>query len=205
MGVARTETASRQGDRFRIFLTEPAFKFLNRRLRNLLFGPRQSADMKGIVVPIAVRELVDSFVDPANLLAPDFVKDFGSVARRALRTHSFALWIYSCLQALEEGRSHRVSDDALSLCEEVLSMDPGNAVALYFAGQGRCERGDPEAARAYLEDLTSHWPTLADGWLELGRLLKRLGDEPAAGRALLQARRYGASEDKELESGGAST
>jgi hypothetical protein len=63
--------------------------------------------------------------------------------------------------------------------------------------QGARERGDLASARLYLEDLTHAWPGFADGWLELGRLLKKLNDPAAAHEAILQARRNGVTVEEE--------
>lgn len=193
----RTESSSREGERFRINVTDPAFKQINRRMRNLLFGKRTLVAMKGVVVPVGVYEVVESFLNPSGRLAPQFADDFAHVARQALASNTFDMWIHSCLQVWEQNANGGVTDDCLALCERVLNIDPPSAVALYYAAQGYRERGQLETARLYLEDLVHHWPGFGDGWLELGRLLKTLGDTSSARRALLQARRGGVAEDEE--------
>jgi len=193
----RTESASRDGERFRVFVTDPAFKQVNRRMRNLIFGPRQVLAMKGVLIPVGVYEVFESFVDPGERLAPAFAASFNSVAREALAANSFDLWIHSCLQVYEERQRKCVSDECVMLCENVLRIDPRNAVALYYAGQGAQERGALETAALYLSDLVRFWPALADGWLEYGRLLKRQGRLVEARTALLQARRNGVSNEEE--------
>ena len=187
----RLESASRHGDRFRIFVSDPAFKLVNRRMRNLIFGPRELVELKGVGTPFGVYELVESFVDPVRRLPLELGKRFMNVARAALATNSFDLWIHSCLQVAEGARNELVSDECLELCHRVLSIDPQNAVALYYAAEAEVERGELGAARLYLDDLTRYWPTLGDGWLALGRLQNRSDDQAGARRSLLQARRYG--------------
>jgi class 3 adenylate cyclase len=193
----RTESASREGSRFRIFVSDPAFKQVSRRMRNLVFGPRQTAAMKGVVVPIGVFEVVESFVNPGPRLAPECSAEFAKVGRAALRANSLDLWVHSCLQLVENERDGRVTDERLELCHDTLRIDPKNAVALYYAAQAYRERDDLANARLYLEDLTAHWPGIADGWLEFGRLLKRLGDAAGGRMAILKARRYGVAANEE--------
>jgi len=192
----RTEAVSREGDRFRIFLTDPAFKLVNRKMRNLLFGPRRAVEMKGVSPTIAVHELVESFVDPTRRLAPEFSASFAKVAELALRTNTFDMWIHSCIQTARGENTDSVSEDSMRLCRDVLNFDPSNAVALYFSAERESQRGDLETARLYLEDLTRHWPGFGDGWLELGRILEKLGDVDAARRCILQARRNGVRESE---------
>jgi class 3 adenylate cyclase len=187
----RCEAASRDGQHFRILLSDPAFKQVNRRMRNLLFGPRQVVQMKGIVVPVGVHELYESFVNPMPRLLPRCQTEFPEVARAALASNTFDLWTHSCLQVWEEATTGCISESCLRLCEQTLNIDPRNAAALYYSAQGIRERGDMESARLYLEDLVRYWPNFGDGWLELGRVLKTLGMLSEARRALLQSRRCG--------------
>lgn len=187
----RVESLSREGERFRIFLSDHAFKQVNRRMRNLIFAPRRVPEMKGIVLPVGVHEVVESFVEPTKRMAPDYVESFINQAKLALASNSFDLWIHSCVQVQQEAQHECVTDECFELALRVLNMDPSNAVALYYAAQAHRERGDLETAMLHLEDLTRYWPNLGDGWLELGRLLKRIGDEDRARLAILQARRRG--------------
>jgi class 3 adenylate cyclase len=187
----RTESASREGGRFRIYVTDPAFKVVNQRLRNILFGVRKVDPMRGVVAPLGVYEVIDSFADLSKRLAPRFADGFEQVARQAIATNTFDLWIHSCLQVWAEAQAGKVTDENFALCRHVLQIDPQNAVALYYAGQATRERGDFESALLYLEDLTRFWPTFADGWLELGRLHKARGDAACAQRCFLQAQRHG--------------
>ena len=194
----RVESASREGDRFRVFVSDPAYKLINRRMRNLIFGPRRLAAMKGVVVPIGVHELIESFVGVRRRLAPEFHGDFERVAGEALAANTFDLWIHSCLQVWSEERhGGRVTDVAFDQCKALLKTDPRNPVALYYAAQAARERDDPETALLYLEDLTRHWPSLADGWLELARCYRHRGDLARARQGVLQARRHGARPSEE--------
>jgi class 3 adenylate cyclase len=193
----RVETASRDGDHFRIYVSDPAYKRIGRKIRNLLFSPRRVLAMKGIVLPAAVREVSDSFMDVSERLAPQLASPFHRAAPAALNSATFDLWIHSCLQVWEQNTNKRVTDDCLELCRFVLGLEPGNACALYHAAQGERERGNPDTARLYLEDLTRQAPQFADGWLELGRLLKQTGEHDAAHRAILQARRRGVRLEEE--------
>jgi len=193
----RVESSSRQGNLFRIFVSDPAFKLVNRRMRNLLFTARQVVDLKGISVPIGVYEVAESFVDATRRLAPPFRKRFFEVATHALRANTFDLWIHSCFQVGAAAGERPVTEDAMELCRQVLNIDPTNAVALFYAAEGHQGRGDLETARLHLEDLVRFWPMLGDGWLALGRLHKEMGEPAAARRCLLQARRQGVRESEE--------
>jgi class 3 adenylate cyclase len=190
----RAESLSREGERFRIFVTDATFKLLNRRIRNLLFSPRSLRELKGVVGEVGVYEVVESFVDVSKRLAPQFALTFQEAAREAMATTAFDLWVHSCLQVWEEASAGEVTDDSLELCKQVLNIDPHNAVALYFAAQGERERDNPEKAALYLEDLTRFWPQLGDGWMELGRVQAALGKTAAARRSILQAYRHGVDE-----------
>lgn len=194
----RIESASREGEHFRVFVSDPAMKRVNRRIRNVLFSARKIVPMKGVVVPVGVYEVMDSFLDPSLRLAPGQFEGFRSVARKAIAANAYDLWIHSCLQVSEEVRNgHRITDDNLELCRRTLNIDPGNASALHHAAQAMRERGDFETARLFLEDLTANWPGFADGWLELARVLRRLREFEGARRALLQARRAGIDASEE--------
>lgn len=193
----RIETASRSGDRFRIYVSDSAFKRIGRKSRNLLFSPRHVPSMRGIVLPVAIREVHDSFMDLSKRLAPQCAAAFRNVAAQALRSATFDIWIHSCLQVWEERAHGQITDECMEMCRNLLTVEPSNAVALYHAAQGSCERGELETAKLYLDDLTHSSPRFGDGWLELGRLHKRTGKLAEARRALIQARRHGVSVDEE--------
>jgi class 3 adenylate cyclase len=187
----RTETASRDGTRFRIYVTDSAVKVVGDRLRHVLFSPRRLDTLKGLLVPMGIHEVVDSFADLSKRLAPDFAEGFEQVARSALATNTFDLWIHSCLQVWEEAKAREVTDGNFALCRRVLKLDAQNAVALYYAAQAMRERGDADTARLYLADLTQSWPGFGDGWLELGKLHLTAGNTASARDCMLQARRHG--------------
>jgi len=193
----RVESVSREGKRFRIFVSDPSFKLVNRRMRNLLFGQRRVLPLKGVSAEIGVSELMECFVNPTRRMPPELAKGFLEVARLALATNSFDLWVHSCLQVAESADEAPIGDAALDLCRKVLNIDPENAVALFYAAEAEREHGRLETARLYLEDLVRSWPTLGDGWLALGRLLRELGETAEARRCLLQARRNGVDEGEE--------
>ncbi|MGC4004294.1 MAG: adenylate/guanylate cyclase domain-containing protein [Pirellulales bacterium] len=193
----RVESISRTGERFRIFVSDIAFKQVNRRMRNLIFGSRQVLPMKGVIVPVGVYEVYESFVNVLQRLEPTYGERFLAVAVQAMRLNSLDLWINSCLQVVNEAKSGSVNDDMLEICKQVLNIDAKNAISLYYAAQGLKERGDLETGRLYLEELTCHWPHLADGWLELGRIHLALDRKSDAIRAIRQARRLGVAESEE--------
>jgi class 3 adenylate cyclase len=200
----RVETASRDGQHFRIYISGSAFKRVNRKIRHLLIGPKQMVHMKGIVLPVSVHELLDSFVDLTNRLHPEALGRFREMARRAIASNSFDVWIHSCYQVVEGAhcfnvvdgvRKNWVSDECLDLCREMLNLQSDNAVALFYAAEALIDRGEYASAMLYLEDLTRSWPTYTDGWLSLSRAAGLRGDRATATRAALQARRHGATAD----------
>jgi hypothetical protein len=178
-------------------VSDSAFKRIGRKTKNLLFSPRHVPPMKGIVLPVAVREVHDSFMDLSQRLAPEHAVAFREVATHALHSATFDAWIHSCLQVWDEKAFGRVTDECMEMCKALLTVDPTNAVALYHASQGARERGDIETAKLYLEDLTSCSPRFGDAWLELGRLHKSTGAMAEARKAIIQARRHGVSVEEE--------
>jgi hypothetical protein len=183
-------------------------KRVNRRIRNVLFTPRKIVQMKGVVVPIGVYEVADSFINMTESktpggktpprLEPSLFKGFQDVAQLALGTNAYDLWIHSCIQVAEEEiNDKRVTDENLERCRRILNIDPQNACALHHLAQGLRERKEYETARLVYEDLTSAWPGFADGWLEMGRLLKLMGDSAGARTAILQAQRFGVHPSEE--------
>ena len=52
----RIESVSREGEHFRIMISDPAFKLVNRRVRHLLFGPRRLVALKGVADEVGVTE-----------------------------------------------------------------------------------------------------------------------------------------------------
>ncbi len=192
----RIESASRQGDRYHILVSATAFKRVRRRLRNIIFSRQQITPMKGIVLPMGMHEVADSFVDISKRLAPQFLDGFQRIARQAIEANALAMWIHSCLMVYEEATAGSVSDELLTLCENMLHVAPDSPVALWYAAQAMDERNEFEFAVAYLEDLTQHWPQFADGWLQLGKMLERIGDRDGARRAAIRARQHGIRESQ---------
>jgi class 3 adenylate cyclase len=199
----RIESSSREGHNFRIYVSDPAMKRVNRVIRNILFSPRKILPMKGVVVPIGVYEVLDSFLDPKPRLAPELYEGFRRVAHKALEANSFDLWIHSCLQVSEEARQKQITpergitEENKEWCRRTLNIDPNNPCALYHAAQAAREEGDWQTAKLFLRDLTDHWPAFGDGWLEYARVLKRLPEMEEARHAILQARRLGVGADEE--------
>lgn len=193
----RVESASREGERYQVFVSDPAFKQINRRIRNLLFEPRRIVPMKGVVVPIGVHEVAECFMNMGKRLEPELLQGFERMARQALARNTFDLWVHACWQVYQAAQANdRITDEALRLCEHVLNIDPKNPAALYHAGQAMAERDQKEIALLYYEDLTRHWPMFADAWLELARVHKALGHTDRAMTSALQARRRGVSEQE---------
>ena len=100
----RVETSSREGQHFRIMISGAAFKRVNRRIRNLLIGPKDVARMKGIVMSVAIHEVIDSFIDPTDRMPPESRAAFSRVAHGAMKCNSFDVWIHSCYQLIEGRR-----------------------------------------------------------------------------------------------------
>lgn len=193
----RVESASREGERYQVMVSDPAYKQINRRIRNLLFGSRRIVPMKGIVVPVGIYEVAECFMNIGKRLEPGLLRGFEKVGRQALQRNTFDLWVHSCWQLYQASvAGDLITDEALTLCEHVLTIDPLNPVALYHAGQAMVERKNLETAALYFEDLTGHWPALADGWLELARVYRAMGRPEPARTCLLQARRRGIPEQE---------
>jgi class 3 adenylate cyclase len=192
----RIESISREGERFLVFLSDAAFKQINLRMRNLIFGNRKLSQAKGILGSIGIYELHDSFVDPAPRLEPDLRRGFKQQMKIAFHSNSRDLWIHSCLQVSEQAASECVTDECFALCQQVLSIDNENAVALYHLAQGYRERKKFDSARLLLEDLVKYWPVFGDGWLEYGRILRKCAFNEKADNAFARARLHGISEDE---------
>jgi class 3 adenylate cyclase len=193
----RVETSSRDGQHFRIFISGAAFKRVNRKIQNLLIGPKQLVAMKGIVVPVAVHELVDSFLGLTARLHPDFLRTFRSVAKKAIASNSFDSWIHSCYQVSEGERNGKVSTGCMELCRDVLNIQPNNGVAMFYLAEGLKDLKQTAAAILLYRDLTCCWPTYTLGWLQLARAAKATGNLILAEQCVLQARRNGAADDDE--------
>ncbi len=192
----RIERHSRQGEHFSVFLSDFAFKQINLKMRNLFIGRRELIQAKGIVGAIGVSELMDSFVNPVSRLEPELAQNFSANMRIALHNTSRDLWIHSCLQVSEEAAHGCVTDENFQLCREVLSVDPSNPVALYYLAQGYRERRAMDEAALLLDELVQLWPHFGDGWLEYGRVLRKMDRLAEAKRAFIRARLHGVSDDE---------
>lgn len=92
-----------------------------------------------------------------------------STADDAKRKHVLAFW--KELNAATAARAQRDFAEAARLYEAALAIEPRHEDALYYLGQCRRERADPQAARAAFERLVEANPSSARGHLALGALL----------------------------------
>jgi len=76
---------------------------------------------------------------------------------------------------------------AVEQAQEILRVVPGHPKALLLLAAARHAQGDPEAARAILEPLAKAQPKVVAIHAELGAVLGRLGETPAAIAALKHA------------------
>ena len=196
----RIETHSRNGDRYRIFLSDAAFKQINTRMRNLVFGPRLMITAEGILGEVGLYELYESFVEPVRRMEPNLGSDFKERLSDAIENNSRDLWIHSSLQLSSEADFGHVTETAFHLCEQVLNMDASNPVALYYLAQGYAEHGDTETALSVWDDLTRFWPRFGDGWLEYGLLLEKSGHAEKARAAFIKAKLCGVAESPSVAS-----
>ena len=192
----RIEGLSREGERFLIFLSDAAFKQVNLRMRNLIFGNRQHLQAKGIIGPLGVYELLDSCVDPVPRLEPQLAQGFKHQMKDALQNNSRDLWIHSCLQVSEEASQGCVTDSNLRMCQQVLAVKHESPVTLYYLAQGYRERNAWDKACLLLADLVRFWPSFGDGWLEYGRVLLKLGLHQESKVASVRAAMNGVSSEE---------
>ena len=111
----RIESHSRDGQHFRIFLSDTAYNLLHARMRNLLFSEREFASGKGILGQFGVYEIVDAFVDSVDRLAPEIAKLFEELVEAAIDSTSRDLWIHSAYQVYSEKLHGVVTDNAAAL------------------------------------------------------------------------------------------
>lgn len=194
----RIEGLSRQGERYGILLSEPAFKQVHFRLRNLIFGPPLRFEAKGILGKVVVHELAYTFLNPEKRLDPAFVEAVLPVVREIVTLSSQGSWVHDLYQAWNHGRHGGVAPEARALCERILRHSPDNPVALYHLAEAFRDEGDSATARVLLERLVSCWPQFGDGHLELGRLLTEEGNAAAARDCLLKAKLLGVDDAEEL-------
>ncbi|MFN0126137.1 MAG: hypothetical protein ACKV19_05575 [Verrucomicrobiales bacterium] len=190
----RIESRSRTGERYRILATDRAVKLISLKVRNLLFGPRQLFEAKGILGSVGFHELAYSFVNPTDRLCPSLSPGLREILNRAMQASTHDSWIHDLIQNWSEAEAKAVTDSAFAMARQVLSHEPAHPVALYFFAQGLRERGRWEDARVALSRLTQEWPYFGDGHWEFGKLAKHLGEQLAARDAFRQAHLLGVEE-----------
>lgn len=183
----RVESHSRTGRHYRIFLSDQAFKQIHFRQRNMIFSKIERFEPKGMFGHFDCHELAHSFLNPA----PRMTLVASEIAHRLavdLIQPSFQdLWIHDMYQVWNESLHQGVTDEAVELCRRVLHHSPRDPVSLYHLAQGYRERGDFDTAALLLSELCDAWPQFADGHLERGKALLKLGDVPAAQHAFRKA------------------
>ena len=197
----RIESHSRDGQHFRIFLSDTAFNLLHTRMRNLLFSEREFASGKGILGQFGVYEIVDAFVDSVDRMAPEIAEVFEELVEAAIDSTSRDLWIHSAYQVYSERLHGVVTESAAERCRSVLNYQPDNAVALYYLAQFHREQGDLELAEISYLQLLRAWPHFGHGHLQFGRCLLEMGKEQEARTAYLHAERQGLVEASEWRAG----
>jgi len=190
----RIESHSRDGQHFRIFLSDAAYNLLHTRMRNLLFSEREFVSGKGILGQFGVYEIVDAFVDSVGRLAPEISELFEELMGAAIDSTSRDLWIHSAYQVASEKRHGGVTEDAADRCRSVLNYQPDNAVALYYLAQYHLEQGNLDLAEISYLQLLSAWPHFGHGYLQFGKCLIEMGKEQEARTAYLHAERLGLAE-----------
>ena len=167
-----------RGEHFRIFISGAAFKRVNRKIRQLLIGPKRMLPMKGIVVPVAVHELYDSFVDPSSRLNPDFLETFFEGRQAGDRVEQFR-HVDSQLLSTRRRRAELCEVDrrrAWTCAATCSTFSRTMEWRSTIWPRGLIERDQLAAAIPLLTDLTHCWPTYTDGWLELARVAKKTGN-----------------------------
>ncbi len=197
----RIESHSRDGQHFRIFLSDTAYNLLHARMRNLLFSEREFASGKGILGQFGVYEIVDAFVDSVDRMAPQIAEVFEELVEAAIDNTSRDLWIHSAYQVYSEKIHGVVTEDAAARCRSVLNYQPDNAVALYYLAQYHREQGDLALAEISYLHLLKAWPHFGHGHLQFGKCLQEMGKEHEARTAYLHAEREGMVEASEWRAG----
>ena len=190
----RIESHSRDGQHFRIFLSDAAYNLLHTRMRNLLFSDGEFASGKGILGQFGVYEIVDAFVDSVERLAPEISGLFEELIGAAIDSTSRNLWIHSAYQVASEKRNGVVTEEAADRCRRVLNYQPENAVALYYLAQFYREQGKLELAEISYLQLLSAWPHFGHGHFECAKCLIEMGKEKEARTTFLRAERLGIEE-----------
>lgn len=187
----RIEGHSREGSRYRILLSDHAFKQIHFRQRNLLFGPCLTFDSKGLLGRTIAYEIHSTFMNLGQRLDDQLAPDVKRLLAEAVQLTTQDLWMHDFHQVWTEATCGEVCDDAMDLCRAVLMYEPNDPNAMYHLAQALRERGDPETARMILNELTAAWPRFGDGHWELARLLQSLGEAALSAQSLRTARLLG--------------
>jgi class 3 adenylate cyclase len=187
----RIEGHSRVGNRYRVLLSDHAFKQVHFRQRNLIFGPCVSFDSKGLLGRTSTYELHSTFMNLGPRLDPELAREVKELLAENVHLTTQDPWMHDFHQVWSEADCGKVTDPAMELCRAVLLHDPTDPVALYHLAQALCERGDPATARIILRELTQAWPRFGDGHWELARLYQFLGETEKSTESLRVARLLG--------------
>jgi cytochrome c-type biogenesis protein CcmH len=91
------------------------------------------------------------------------VRAFGMIAgARPNDAAALGQYIQALMTWLEATGQH-VTDQALVALQKLITLDPENALALYYLGQAAAERDDPAGARLYWQRLLAMMPEESDG------------------------------------------
>ena len=198
----RIESKSRDGDRYRILLSDHAGKLISQKVRNLIFGRRVLFEAKGILGHVGYRELAFTFLNPVERLSPVLALGVRGILDRAMHAATHGSWIHDLIQNWSEAESGCVTETAIEVARQMLSHEPTHPVALYFLAQGLKERNRWEDARLVLKSLTEIWPYFGDGQWEYAKVLRHVGDGEKAAEVFRVASLLGVPEAR-AEIGGA--
>jgi class 3 adenylate cyclase len=187
----RIEGHSRVGTRYRILLSDHAFKQVHFRQRNLIFGKCLSFDSKGLLGKTIAYELHSTFMNLGPRLDPSLAPQVSRLLAESVDLTTQDPWMHDFHQVLSESSSGKVTDQAMDQCRAVLLHDPTDPVALYHLAQALRERGDPATALIILHELTTAWPRFGDGHWELTKLLRSAGEQAKSADSLRLARLLG--------------
>lgn len=197
----RIEGHSRQGNRYRILLSDRAFKHVHFRQRNLLFGPCLAFESKGLLGRTSAYEIHSTFMNLGPRLDPQIVPVVRELLARSVQLTTQDLWMHDFHQVWSEAECGGINDAALELCRAVYVYEPVDPITLYHLAQGLRERDDPATARIILEELIAAWPRFGDGHLEHARLLNDIGEISCSTRSQLVAKLLGINDTLSPNSG----
>lgn len=187
----RIEGHSREGVRYRILLSDHAFKQVHFRQRNLLFGPCLTFDSKGLLGKTIAYELHSTFLNLGPRIDDNLASDVRRLLADAVQLTTQDLWMHDFHQVWTEAANGQVDDDAMDLCRAVLMHEPNDPNAMYHLAQALRERGEAETARIVLKELTAAWPRFGDGHWELARVFQLLGETSLSAQSMRVARLLG--------------